>query len=46
MTCATARELDKKFRQAIGSATRWTATPTTLNLLDDKGTLLARFDAR
>jgi putative lipoprotein len=46
MTCAIAKEVDKKFRQAIGSATRWTATPTTLNLLDDKGTILARFDAR
>jgi putative lipoprotein len=46
MACPNASDLVRRFREAIGSATRWTATSTTLNLLDDKGTVLARFAAR
>jgi putative lipoprotein len=46
MTCANANGIDRQFREAIGTATGWKATATELELLDAKGTVLAKFEAK
>ncbi|MGE3889504.1 MAG: META domain-containing protein [Vicinamibacterales bacterium] len=38
-------KLDTRFREALGNAKKWKTTATELTLLDDKDTVLARFEA-
>ncbi len=46
MVCEDAKGLDARFREAVGAATTVKVSPTTLDLLDPTGTVLASFTAR
>lgn len=45
MTCTLPDDLDRRFLEALARVRKWRVTNLDLELLDDTGTTLARFEA-